>query len=404
MFKSAPFNLQDSTKWFRDAIVYQILVDRFAGYNKEADPAKPDFLGGNIRGIIEKLPYLEDLGINTLWITPVFKTTAYHGYHITDFYTVDERFGSNNELKHLIGEAHKRNIRVILDFVANHCSVNHPYFLEAQNDRKSKYRRWFYFNPSNNDYLCFLQVHELPKINLDFNDARMHIIEAAKQWISMGADGFRLDHAVGPSHDFWKAFKKEIKALDPGAVLIGEAWLEGVNWDMLKTIHITHKYLKWTLGFKPEEIQREYTGELDGVLDFYFRFRISEYIAWKDKPEAFRNEMISRMKRHYSRFPANYYLPSFIDNHDMNRFLLDAGQNLDKLKAALAFQFSLPQPPILYYGTETGLSQQDPIKGDEPYSDLKVRQPMPWENLNMEMIGFCRDLITKRKAGNSKPA
>ena len=166
---------------------------------------------------------------------------------------------------------------------------------------------------------------------------------------------------------------------------------------MLKTIRIRHKYFRWMFSMKPWEIQQEYSTEFDGVLDFFFRHRITEYIAWKDEPSLFGQKLSSVMLDHYNHFPAGYFLPSFIENHDMNRFLYDAGQNRDKLKAALKFQFSLPQPPILYYGTETGLSHDEPVSHKIRFSDLQARKPMPWENLDHDMIDYCRELIRKRK-------
>ena len=387
---------QQSCNWFRDAIVYHILVDRFAGYSKNIDPGKPVFIGGNLNGIMDRLPYLADLGINTIWLSPIFETTAYHGYHITDFYTTDKRFGSEEELKDLINKAHQKNIRIILDFVPNHCSARHPIFRQAQADKKNPFRQWFYFNSFNNQYLCFLNFPDLPKINLDFPDAREYIIEAARKWVSMGIAGYRLDHVVGPSHSFWKIFNKEIKTADSEAVLIGEAWIEGIGFSMLKTIRIRHKYLRWLFKTNPSNIQREYIGEMDGVLDFYFRHRITEFIAWKEDPSLYENELQSLMEKHYSSFPADYFLPSFIDNHDMNRFLYDAGQNREKIRQALKLQFSLPQPPILYYGTESGLTHQEPVQMNVNYSDIHARQPMPWDALDYEMIEYCQELIRNR--------
>jgi glycosidase len=385
--------------WFRDAIVYHILIDRFAGYDKSADPLKPLFLGGTIRGVTEKLPYLADLGINAIWLSPVNRTTTYHGYHITDFYETEPNFGTEADLKQCIDQAHSKNIRVMLDLVPNHCSCHHPFFQQALNDKRNRYRKWFYFNRFSNDYLCFLHFHDLPKINLDYPEARDHLIGAALHWLNLGVDGFRLDHAVGPSHEFWKTFRSAIRSVNPEAVLIGEAWLEGVGFAMLKTIHISRKYLRWLLKFKPWDIEREYIGEFDGVLDFFFRHRITEFIAWKEKPESFKDELDRSLNHHYKRFPEHYCLPTFIDNHDMNRFLFDAGQNRDKLKTALQLQFSLPQPPILYYGTETGLTHTQGVHWDIPFSDLQARQPMPWEDLDHGMIDFCKELIRERRKG-----
>jgi glycosidase len=388
-----------SCAWFRDAIVYHILVDRFAGYRKVINPQKPVFIGGNLKGIEGKIPYLVELGVNTLWLSPVYETTAYHGYHITDFYSTDKHFGTEKDLKSLVDLCHQKNIRVLLDFVPNHCSNQHPYFREAIKNKSSRYHKWFYFTRSGNKYLCFLNFHDLPKINLDYPAARDHIIGAARHWLQLGVDGFRLDHAVGPSHKFWKIFRSEIKSVNPEAILIGEAWLEGINFGMLKTINIKKKYLRWLFRFNPWDIEREYIGEMDGVLDFYFRHRLTEYIAWKDDPECYKNKLATAMSNHYQRFPENYCLPSFIDNHDMNRFLFDAGQSREKLKMALKFQFSLPQPPILYYGTETGLTHNGKVQWDIPYSDIFARQPMPWEKLDYEMIDFSKELIRKRRLG-----
>jgi len=388
--------------WFGDAIVYHILIDRFAGSDTSIDWQKPVFMGGNLKGITSKLPYLCGLGINTIWLSPVNKTSAYHGYHVTDFYNIDEHFGSLKDLNELIAKAHNKNIRIILDFVPNHCSRKHPYFIEALGNINSRYRKWFYFNRFSNKYKCFLNLSELPKINLDFKEARQHVIEAAKCWILAGIDGFRLDHAIGPSHQFWRAFKQATKALNPEVVTIGEAWLEGVTWRMLKTVRIKRKYLRWLVKPDPWDIQREYIGEFDGVLDFYFRHRINENIACNDNPGAGAERVLCFMNMHYRRFPDNYYLPTFIDNHDMNRFLFNAGQDRQKLKLALRLQFSLPQPPILYYGTETGLSNQFPVQMNIPHSDIQARKPMPWNALDHDLIDYCKELIRQRKLNYHK--
>ncbi len=383
--------------WFKDSIVYHILIDRFAGYDTGKNWQKPVFTGGNIKGVIEKLPYLQDLGINTIWLSPINKTNAYHGYHITDFYAVEPRFGTDRDLSSLIAAAHRINIRIILDFVPNHCSVKHPFFQKALKDRKSKYRKWFCFTPWSNKYMSFLDFKELPKINLDYADAREHIINAALYWLKKGIDGFRLDHVIGPGHDFWKEFSLKIKRQNSDAVLIGEAWMEGIKFIHLKTISIRNKYLRWLHDLKPQQIQREYIGELDGVLDFFFRKMITHYIAWKDNPDHYQHRLVTRMKEHFDRFPDSYHLPSFVDNHDMSRFIYEAGQNKEKLKKALKIQFELPQPPILYYGTETALSHDAPVNVAVPYSDLQARRFMPWDSLDKEMVGFCKDLIAQRK-------
>ncbi len=220
--------------WFKHAIIYHILIDRFAGYNPHGNPNQPVFLGGNLNGILNKLPYLKKLGINTLWISPFYKTSAYHGYHITDFNQVDPHFGSEQDLKKLIDTVHHQNMHIIADFVPNHCSIYHPFFQQALFDKHSSYRHWFYFTRWPHTYRCFLSVKELPKINLKHPPAREHILNAAKKWLNLGLDGYRLDHVIGPAHQFWNIFTRELKKDYPHIVLIGEAWMKGIRFTELK--------------------------------------------------------------------------------------------------------------------------------------------------------------------------
>ncbi len=385
------------THWFKEAIIYHIFIDRFAGYRSETNWDKPVFLGGNLKGIIKKLQYLSDLGINTIMLSPFYKTSSYHGYHITDYFRVEPSFGTTEDLIELIRKAHKSNIRLIADFVPNHCSARHPYFLNAQEYRKSIYHDWFYFKKWPGKYLCFMDVKLLPKLNLENRETYKHITGSAKYWLDFGIDGFRLDHVVGPSNSFWKKFSREIKSTYPDTVLIGEAACEGIKYRYLKTLNIKNKYFKWLKGFKQTDTQKEYAAILDGVLDFNFRNRIIEYIAWKEKPEEYRGILNDSLKNHYRSYPPEYYLPTFVDNHDMSRFLFECGQDKEKLKNALSLQFRLPQPPVIYYGTETGLSHDKPVIPNKPYSDLMARKPMPWDKPDNDLLQYCRELIHIRK-------
>ncbi len=386
-----------TNSWFKDAIVYQILIDRFAGFDEKKPYDKPEFMGGNLEGIIEKMDYLHDLGINTIWLSPFYMTDKYHGYHVTDFFQVEPKFGNLESLKQLISSAHKKSIRIIADFVPNHCSNQHPYFIEAKQNIRSQYYKWFYFRRWPDKYLCFLQVKSLPKLNLNNRETSNHIIEAAKFWLDKGIDGFRLDHVVGPPVHFWKTFSKEIKSSFRDAVLIGEAWLSGIRYRDLKTLGLNNKILKWIFNFSQEDIQKQYIGIFDGVLDFSMRDRLVEFIAWKENPQDHLDQLADMLKYHYSRYQSGYFLPNFIDNHDMSRFIYECGQSIEKLKLALEIQFNQPHPPVIYYGTETGLSHQKPVIINIPYSDLEARHPMPWKHLNRELIDFCKDLIAARK-------
>ena len=201
----------DDVEWFRNSVIYQIFIDRFAGFQSTEHWEQPVFIGGNLKGIIDKLPYLMDLGVNTLWISPFYQTSAYHGYHITDFYKVDPHFGTIEDVKELINAVHQNQMHILADFVPNHCSSNHPFFKDAQKNENSQYKDWFCFTKWPKEYLCFLSVKELPKLNLENPATRDHIVNAANYWLSLGFDGFRLDHVIGPSHTFWKYFQSEIK-------------------------------------------------------------------------------------------------------------------------------------------------------------------------------------------------
>lgn len=381
--------------WFKNAIVYHILIDRFAGL-KSKDWNRPEFLGGNIKGITEKLDYLRELGVNTLWLSPFYKTSAYHGYHVTDFMKVEPRFGRFEDLEELIKAAHSSGIRIIADFVPNHCSKQNPFFLEAVKDKSSKYFNWFIFKKWPHHYLCFLDFRDLPKLNLDYPETRDYIVKAAKYWLSVGFDGFRLDHVIGPKHSFWKYFRKEIKAAYPQAVLIGEAWLEGINFKHLRTLQIKNKFIRWLFGISQDSIQKEYYGELDGILDFRFQELMKTHIAHGRLTG--QNEILrSVLERHFARYPQGYFLATFLDNHDMNRFYFECNNDIEKLKAAATLQFQFEQPVIIYYGTEVGMSHDQPVVVNKPHSDLEARQPMAWDYLNAEIFQFYRELIKNRK-------
>lgn len=382
-----------NTDWTRESTIYQIFIDRFAGFPSTQNWDQPIFLGGTIRGIIHKLPYLRDLGINTLWISPFYQTSAYHGYHITDFYSVDSRFGTLDDLRELIQETHAQGLRIIADFVPNHCSTQHPFFKEAQHDTNSQYKDWFYFTDWPDHYLCFLSVKEIPKLNLDNPQPRDYIVNAAKQWLSLGFDGFRLDHVIGPSHEFWNHFTREIKDDFPNAVLLGEAWMMGIKKQELPTINVRKKFFKWLKGAASDSLFREYIGELDGVLDFHVQECLKSYVT---DPRVTKKRLLRHLLAHYSHFPEEFLLPTFLDNHDMDRFLFTCGNDKEKLKTAAAIQFSLPQPAIIYYGTETGLTQTKSLWSVPSNGDLQARQPMNWETPDKDLHDFYRKLIQKK--------
>jgi len=384
----------DGVDWFKNAIIYHILIDRFAGFASTENWDKPIFLGGNIKGIIEKLPYLQNLGINTLWISPFYKTNTYHGYHITDFYQVDPHYGTKEDIKKLIKAVHNYDIRIIADFVPNHCSRKHPFFQDALHNTKSEYRRWFYFTKWPHEYLCFLSIRELPKMNLNYSPTRDHIIGAAKHWLDLGFDGYRLDHVIGASHNFWEQFSKEIKKEYPCAVLIGEVWMKGIKFNELRTINIRWKFLKWLFGASSDSLLKEYILELDGVLDFRLQELLRENISRGNTYQS--KKLYKAIRLHFRKYPDNYFLPTFLDNHDMNRFLFECKNNKEKLKQAATIQFSIDQPATIYYGTEIGMNQEKSMWEFHAHGDLQARKPMKWKQQDEELLYFYKRLIGQK--------
>jgi cyclomaltodextrinase len=379
---------------FKNAIIYQILIDRFSGCNKNLNI--PDFLGGNLNAITEKLDYLFQLGINTIWLSPFYETHEYHGYHITDFKNVDPHFGSINDLQLLINKAHEKGIMVIADFVPNHCSMYHPFFHEAQKDINSKYYNWFYFIKWPDEYLCFLDHKKLPKLNLDYSETREYIVEIANYWLSLGIDGYRVDHVIGPSHDFWNYFYTSIKNNYPNSILFGEAWGKGINSKQFKTINIKNKFWRKIFGISQEKLQQEYYGEFDGILDFTLNGIIIDAVK-KGNNLLTNKKLTKRIEKHLKRFHKDFFLITFLDNHDMDRFLRYCEGDLNILLDAFELLLTLNQPVVIYYGTENGVYNKIPVTINHENSDLYVREPFNWNNINYDLNNKLRALLCKNR-------
>jgi len=378
--------------WFQDQVVYQIFIDRFAGFEDTDNWHNPQFVGGDLQGIIDRLDYIEKLGIDVIWISPFYETSAYHGYHITDYYSVDERFGTEEDLKELIEEVHDRDMRIIAGFVPNHVSREHPFFQDAIHDPSSDYRDWFTFKEWPDEYLRFLDFDQLPKLNLENPEARHHVIEAAKHWLDLGLDGYRLDHVVGPSNGFWNHFRSEIKSQHPDAVLIGEAWLSGVQKSQLETLNIPHPLIQWITGSQ-ERVQRNYRDILTGVLDFRGSKLVKKAVSSEHLSPLYR----ALLDLHYRLYPDDFALPNFLDNHDMNRILYQFDQDKQKLKDAFRIMRDQNRPTVIYYGTEVGMTQYQGIEEFDKYGDLQARKPMQWDDKDEDLLEFFRKEIRKKR-------
>ena len=384
---------------WRGRVVYHIFLDRFADVERPEEWDTPEFIGGSLRGAIEKLPYLKELGVNALWLSPFFKGVSYHGYHITDMYSVDERFGAEEDLRELIGEAHGLGMKVICDFVPNHVSKEHPYFKEALEDSKSEYRRWFFFD-KHDGYLAFLNFEELAKLNLDYAPAMEHVKGAARKWLGMGFDGMRIDHVIGLSNENVRELFGGMKEEFTDVMFVGEAGM-GASHSLkeMKTLRVPHKYLFW-LARKctvraNNILMKNYVGLLDGVLDFVQMEYLENYAKVDERGKVRCRRAVEKQAE---KFKDEILQFTFLDNHDKERFLYRVGGDKEKLVEAAGLQLGLKQPAIVYYGTEVGMGQEMSFVEHGEYADLLARQAMVWdeERRNEPLFNFYRDKIEAR--------
>jgi glycosidase len=360
--------------WTRDAIIYQIFADRFFSPSKDFPmiEAKPSLKSnGTLRGIIEKLDYISELGVNCLWLTPIFPSPSYHGYDATSFFEINPRLGTQEDFRELIQEAHARGMRILMDFVPNHWSSQHPSFIEATQDQNSQYLNWYTFEHWPDQYKCFFTSRGLPQINLRYTPARQHVLDSAKYWLEFGADGYRVDYCIGPTPDFYGDFRRVTRTSKPDSWTFGEA-------------------------VDPPDSQLTFEGGMDGALDFMLLEAMRKTFAfgrWTAR------QFAEFLDRHEAYFPATFTRPSFLDNHDMNRFLWVARGDNRKLKLAALCQFTLVGAPVIYYGTEVGLSQHEDVMQHGRAIHEEARLPMIWgEEQDRELFNFYQELISLRKA------
>lgn len=359
--------------WTQDAIIYQIFADRFFSSAKDFPTleARPSLKSnGTLSGIVEKLDYIAKLGVNCLWLTPVFPSPTYHGYDATSFFEINPRLGDKEDFKELIEQAHARGIRLLMDFVPNHWSNHHPTFIEATQNRESQYCHWYTFEQWPDQYKSFFTVRGMPQINLRYAPAREHVLEAARHWLEFGADGYRVDYCVGPTPDFYADFRRVTRAAKSDCWTFGEA-------------------------VDPPDSQLTFEGGMDGALDFMLLEAMRKTFAF-DKWNAM--QFAEFLDRHEAYFPVTFTRPSFLDNHDMNRFLWVADGDIRKLKLAALCQFTLTGAPVIYYGTEVGLSQQNDVMQNGRAIHEEARLPMLWgEQQDGDLFAFYKELIALRK-------
>lgn len=370
-------------EWVQDAIFYQIFPDRFANGDSNndppgtvpwgSDPAVVQFQGGDIRGVIKKMDYLLDLGINAIYFTPIFESVSNHRYDTVDYLLIDRKLGLLDDFKELLRIAHQNQIRVVLDGVFNHCGRSFYAFRDlVENGEKSGYRDWFHVHrfPLNAytpgkaiNYEAWWGYKSLPKFNTDNPQVRKMILDVARYWIDLGVDGWRLDVPNEIDDDaFWGEFRQTVKSANPEAYILGEIWEALPRW----------------VGDKM----------FDGVMNYPVRKAVINWLNGDIDSLCFADQVENIQNVYKTENVRAMYNP--LGSHDTERLMTMLGENLPRVKLAYLFQFVYPGAPAIYYGDEIGLTG-----GKDP----ECRKAFPWEKAewNVGLRDYLKKLITIRK-------
>ncbi|ASJ08321.1 alpha-glycosidase [Thermococcus siculi] len=389
-FSAKPYRL-NAPEWIFDRVFYQIMPDRF----DRGLPGTPRgltegerFHGGDLAGIIKRLDYLKEIGVNALYLTPIFESMTYHRYDVVDYFSVDRKLGGYSVFRKLVKALKDRGMKLVLDGVFHHTSFFHPWFQDVVGKGEGSEYRDFYrvtgFPVVSGEFLetlrsdgpwvekypklkeldwnyeSFYSVWLMPRLNHDNPKVREYIIKAMKHWLDQGADGWRLDVAHGVPPEFWREVREEM----PGsAYLVGEVMDDARLW-LFDVFHGTMNY---------------------PLYDLILRFFVEREI---DAGEFL--DGLELLSAHLG--PAEYAMYNFLDNHDTERFLDLVGDRRQYL-CALAFLMTYKGIPSIFYGDEIGLRGL----GEEGLS--AGRTPMTWDSgrWDMEVMETTKRLIELRK-------
>ena len=346
-----PCDIPVTPKWVNDTIWYQIFPDRFCNGDHSIDPdyvvpwrnrgkvKNEECFGGDLAGIIQKLDYLKELGINGIYLTPINESPSNHKYDTTDYAKIDPSFGDEETFKRLVLEAHKRDMRIMLDGVFNHCGY---YFAPWQDvlakGADSEYYDWFMINEwpldfkhgaaKKGQFYTFGFFDNMPKLNTNNPAVRKYFIDICANWVeNYHIDGLRLDVANEVSHRFCKELRARLKEINPDIYILGEIW---------------HNALPWLRG-----------DEFDAVMNYPLGESIKDF--WIDKSQT-NQDFEYTINRCYTNYmqQTNDVLFNLLDSHDTKRLRSDT-KNLDQYFAQLAVLFAMPGSPCIYYGTEIAM-------------------------------------------------
>jgi len=402
----------DTPAWVRDAVFYQIFPDRFAISSRvhkpgsmepwDAPPTVHGFKGGDLLGVVEHLDYLDDLGVNAIYLNPVFSSASNHRYHTYDYLEVDPLLGGDAALRELLDAAHDRGMRVVLDGVFNHTGRGFwPFHHVLEAGVASPYRNWFHIDErleggrpllaypppgtphSEHGYTAWWGLPALPKLNTDEPEVREYLFGVAEHWLRFGIDGWRLDvPAEIDDEAFWQEFRRRCRAVRPDAYLVGELWrtapdwLRGDRFDALMNYALGEAILGFAGGRHLDAAtitgHHEYAVGLHPIDGPGFGARVEELGAMYD-PDIVAVQL------------------NLLGSHDTPRMRNVLGDDLDGVRLAILLQTTLPGAPCIYYGDEIGLAG-----GNDPAS----RGAFPWDGAGWDhgLRDSVRALVHLRRA------
>jgi len=389
-----------SPDWARDAVFYQIFPDRFAKSAQvpkasnlepwDAPPTPHGYKGGDLLGVLEKLGYLQDLGVSALYFNPVFQSGCNHRYHTHDYFAVDPMLGGNEALRELLDAAHARGMKVVLDGVFNHASRGFFQFHDIlENGSQSAYLDWFhirsfplhaYRGHGELGYSAWWNLPALPKFNTDTGAVREFLWRVGTHWLEFGIDGWRLDvpNEIGDDA-FWREFRRRCRAVNPECYIVGEIWddasrwLQGDQFDAVMNYPLTRAMLGFAAAGTLEQPQIRRCG--------------LQHVAPLNAP-AFAKEVQTLMTQH--RPDVTDVQLNLLGSHDTPRVLTMVGGDEAALRLSLFLLLTFPGAPCLYYGDELGLTG-----GHDP----ECRQGMPWaqpETWNESLRDYLKALVALR--------
>lgn len=354
-------------RWVNETVWYQIFPERFRNGNPENDPegtlpwkeegtvTNQEFYGGDFQGITEKIPYLHDLGVNGLYLTPINLSPSSHKYNTSDYELLDPHFGTEKEFVNLVEKAHSMGMKVMLDGVFNHCGYDFaPWQDVLKNGPESKFYHWFMINrwpfthegskAKNKDYYTFAFFDGMPKLNTNNPEVVEYFLNVCEKWVTTyHVDGIRLDVANEVSHHFCKKLRERMKAIDENIYILGEIW---------------HDSIAWLRG-----------DEFDAVMNYPLAESMKDFWLVQDTTNDDFEMTVNRLFTRYMN-QTNDVMFNLLDSHDTKR-LRSQVRSDGEFYQLLAILFAMPGSPCIYYGTEVML------EGDH---DPDCRRCMPVES------------------------